>query len=72
MAEGYLLLNPDGGGLIVVKSGWRRDNCCQIWMAEVYTLPFEWNKLEDSRFQTNRITFQIELKNSLLEQLNGE
>ena len=38
----------------------------------IYTLPFEWNKLEDSRFQTNRITFQIELKNNLLEQLNDE
>ena len=37
-----------------------------------YTLPFESNKLEDSRFQHNRITFQIEVKNNLLEQLNGE
>ena len=37
-----------------------------------YTLPSEWNKLEDSRFQYNRITFQIEIKNKLLEQLNEE
>ena len=28
----------------------------------IYTLPSEWNKLEDSKFQPNRITFQIELK----------
>ena len=33
----------------------------------IYTLPSEWNKLEDSRFQPNRITFQIEIKNNLLE-----
>ena len=38
----------------------------------IYTLPSEWNKLEDSRFQYNRITFQIEIKNKLLEQLNEE
>ena len=33
----------------------------------IYTLSSEWNKLEDSRFQPNRITFQIEIKNNLLE-----
>ena len=36
----------------------------------MYSLPFEWNQLDDVRFQNNKITFQINLKNNLLNSLN--
>ena len=36
----------------------------------IYSLPFEWNQLDDVRFQNNKITFQINLKNNLLNSLN--
>ena len=33
----------------------------------LYTFPLAWNNLGDIGFQTNRTTFQIALKNSLME-----
>ena len=38
----------------------------------IYTLPHEWNKIGDIRFQHNKTTFRIELKNNLFNQLNEE
>ena len=35
-----------------------------------FSFPAEWNTLEDLRFQTNKITFQIALKSSLLTELS--
>ena len=34
-----------------------------------FTYPAEWNSLGDLRFQNNKITFQINLKYNLLEEL---
>ena len=34
-----------------------------------FSFPVEWNTLNDIRFQSNKKTFQIALKNSLLEEL---
>ena len=35
-----------------------------------FSFPSEWNNLNDLRFQTNKITFQIALKNALLDELS--
>jgi hypothetical protein len=34
-----------------------------------YSLLIEWNKLDDNRLQSNKTTFQFEIKNKLLEEL---
>ena len=33
----------------------------------LYTFPYAWNSLGDIKFQSNRVTFQIALKNHLLD-----
>ena len=38
----------------------------------MYSLPYEWNNLDDVRFQNNKITFQINLKNNLLNSLSED
>ena len=35
-----------------------------------FSFPAEWNALDDLRFQTNKITFQIALKNNLISELS--
>ena len=35
-----------------------------------FSYPSEWNSLGDLRFQNNKITFQINLKHNLLEELS--
>jgi hypothetical protein len=39
----------------------------------LYSFPFEWNRLQDElKYQYNRTTFKIALKNFLLESLNPD
>ena len=35
-----------------------------------FSFPAEWNAIDDLRFQTNKITFQIALKNNLISELS--
>ena len=57
--RGYLLRNAEEYQL-------PRVNHEQIRRMPIYALPYEWNRLGDIRFHTNRETFSMALKNILL------
>ena len=35
----------------------------------LYTLPYEWNKLGGDRFQQNKTTFRIAIKNTIFDEI---
>jgi hypothetical protein len=37
----------------------------------LYSLPLAWNSAGDIRFQNNRMTFKISLKDKLLDEINN-
>ncbi len=57
--RGYLLRNTEEYQLPKINLEFTR-------RMPLYTLPYEWNKLGDIRFQRNREIFCISLKNILL------
>jgi hypothetical protein len=43
-----------------------------LWKIPLYSLPAAWNDACDIRFQHNRLTFKIALKDKLLEDINND